>query len=174
MHTDQINHDPAITFALTEFPLAGRPSMGSWISYRLGSENKDLPTCRHGFFRDVSDQPLYYRLWGSGFLPSRHQGVKFHGGPTPCSSCRILPASIPGSAAVFWTIWQRSADALLAVVDRPSSIRPPSWALIWSLHIRNRTSSRTGSGERFVGRRLASRPSLWRRRPWRRCCRWGC
>lgn len=81
MHTEQINHDPAITFALTGFQLAGRPSMGAWISYGLGSENQDLPA----FVTMVSlgtgntgDQPLYDRLWGSGFLPSRYQGVKFH------------------------------------------------------------------------------------------------
>ena len=52
MNTEQINHDPAITFALTGFQLAGRPSLGSWISYGLGSENKDLPGIRcHGFAR---------------------------------------------------------------------------------------------------------------------------
>jgi hypothetical protein len=86
MHTEQINHDPAITFSLTGFQLAGRPSMGSWISYGLGSENKDLPA----FVVMVSlgtgntgDQPLYDRLWGSGFLPSRYQGVKFQNGPDP-------------------------------------------------------------------------------------------
>jgi hypothetical protein len=83
MHTEQINHDPAITFSLTGFQLAGRPGIGSWISYGLGSENKDLPA----FVVMVSlgtgntgDQPLYDRLWGSGFLPSQHQGVKFYNG----------------------------------------------------------------------------------------------
>jgi len=86
MHTEQINHDPAITSALTGFQLAGRPSMGAWVSYGLGSENSDLPA----FVVMVSlgtgntgDQPLYDRLWGSGFLPSRYQGVKFHNGPDP-------------------------------------------------------------------------------------------
>jgi hypothetical protein len=86
MHTDQINHDPAITFSLTGFQLAGRPSMGSWAAYGLGSENKDLPA----FVVMVSlgtgntnDQPLYDRLWGSGFLPSRYQGVKFQSGADP-------------------------------------------------------------------------------------------
>jgi hypothetical protein len=86
MYTEQINHDPAITFALTGFQLAGRPSFGSWISYGLGSENQDLPA----FVVMVSlgtgntgDQPLYDRLWGSGFLPSQFQGVKFHSGPDP-------------------------------------------------------------------------------------------
>ncbi|MBK9316166.1 MAG: DUF1501 domain-containing protein [Acidobacteria bacterium] len=86
MYTEQINHDPAITSALTGFQLAGRPSMGAWVAYGLGSDNKDLPA----FVVMVSlgtgntgDQPLYDRLWGSGFLPSRYQGVKFHNGPDP-------------------------------------------------------------------------------------------
>jgi hypothetical protein len=86
MHTEQINHDPAITFSLTGFQLAGKPSMGSWIAYGLGSENKDLPA----FVVMVSvgtgnkgDQPLYDRLWGSGFLPSRYQGIKFYPGADP-------------------------------------------------------------------------------------------
>jgi hypothetical protein len=80
MHTEAINHDPAITFFQTGFQLAGRPSIGSWLSYGLGSENKDLPA----FVVMISqgsgnkgDQPLYDRLWGSGFLPTRYQGVKF-------------------------------------------------------------------------------------------------
>jgi hypothetical protein len=86
MNTEQINHDPAITSALTGFQLAGRPSFGAWIAYGLGSENKSLPA----FVVMVSlgtgntgDQPLYDRLWGSGFLPSRHQGVKFYPGADP-------------------------------------------------------------------------------------------
>jgi hypothetical protein len=84
MHTEQINHDPAVTFSLTGFQLAGRPSMGSWISYGLGSENKDLPAFVVMISLGItSDQPLYDRLWGSGFLPSRHQGVKFHNGADP-------------------------------------------------------------------------------------------
>ncbi len=84
MHTEQINHDPAVTFSLTGFQLAGRPSMGSWIAYGLGSENKDLPAfVVMVSLGAVSDQPLYDRLWGSGFLSSRHQGVKFHSGPDP-------------------------------------------------------------------------------------------
>ncbi len=80
MHTEAINHDPAITFFQTGFQLAGRPSIGAWLSYGLGSENKDLPAfvvmISQGTGR-LGDQPLYDRLWGSGFLPSRHQGVKF-------------------------------------------------------------------------------------------------
>ena len=79
MHTEAINHDPAVTFFQTGAQLAGRPSIGAWISYGLGSENRDLP----GFVVMVSSgsgrngQPLYDRLWGSGFLPTRYQGVKF-------------------------------------------------------------------------------------------------
>ncbi|HQR32052.1 MAG TPA: DUF1501 domain-containing protein, partial [Blastocatellia bacterium] len=85
MHTEQINHDPAQTFALTGFQLAGRPSLGSWLSYGLGSENKDLPAfvVLVSVGRNGGDQPLYDRLWGSGFLPSQFQGVKFHGGADP-------------------------------------------------------------------------------------------
>jgi len=80
MHTEAINHDPAITFFQTGAQLAGRPSIGAWLSYGLGSENRDLPA----FVVMVSqgtgnrgDQPLYDRLWASGFLPTRYQGVKF-------------------------------------------------------------------------------------------------
>ena len=79
MHTEAINHDPGITFFQTGAQLAGRPSIGAWLSYGLGTMNSDLPT----FVAMVSKgsaqagQPLYDRLWGSGFLPSRYQGVKF-------------------------------------------------------------------------------------------------
>ncbi len=79
MYTEAINHDPAITFFQTGAQLAGRPSIGAWLSYGLGSESRDLP----GFVVMVSQgssrvgQPLYDRLWGSGFLPTRYQGVKF-------------------------------------------------------------------------------------------------
>ena len=80
MHTEAINHDPAITFCQTGSQLAGRPSIGSWMSYGLGSENANLPSyvvlTSFGSGRP-DDQPLYDRLWGSGFLPSKHQGVKF-------------------------------------------------------------------------------------------------
>jgi hypothetical protein len=80
MHTEAINHDPAITFCQTGSQLAGRPSIGSWLSYGLGSNNQDLPAyvvlTSFGTGRR-DDQPLYDRLWGSGFLPTQHQGVKF-------------------------------------------------------------------------------------------------
>ncbi|MSU80198.1 MAG: DUF1501 domain-containing protein [Gemmataceae bacterium] len=80
MHTEAINHDPAITFLQSGAQLAGRPSMGAWLSYGLGSENRDLPAFVVMISQgsgNPADQPLYDRLWGSGFLPSQYQGVKF-------------------------------------------------------------------------------------------------
>jgi len=84
LNTEAINHDPAVTFFQTGFQLAGRPSIGSWISYGLGSENQDLPA----FVVMVSQgtggsQALADRQWGSGFLPTRYQGVKFRAGTDP-------------------------------------------------------------------------------------------
>jgi hypothetical protein len=80
MHTEAINHDPAITFFQSGAQLAGRPSMGAWIAYGLGTENRDLPAFVVLISQGTgnpADQPLYDRLWGSGFLPSQYQGVKF-------------------------------------------------------------------------------------------------
>jgi hypothetical protein len=86
MHTEAINHDPAITFCQTGSQLAGRPSIGSWVAYGLGSVNRDLPSyvvlTSFGSGRP-DDQPLYDRLWGAGFLPSKHQGVKFRNSGDP-------------------------------------------------------------------------------------------
>ncbi len=86
MHTEAINHDPAITFMQTGSQQPGRPSMGSWLSYGLGSEAEDLPAfvvmISHGTGSDAN-QGLLDRLWGSGFLPSSHQGVKFRSGLDP-------------------------------------------------------------------------------------------
>lgn len=84
MHTEAINHDPAVTFVQTGNQQAGRPSMGSWISYGLGSENKNLPTfCVLLSKGKGGDQPLYAKLWGNGFLASEHQGVMFQNGKEP-------------------------------------------------------------------------------------------
>ena len=84
MHTEAINHDPAVTFFQTGFQLAGRPSMGAWLSYGLGSSNQDLPA----FVVMVSQgkgsaQALADRAWGSGFLPTKYQGVKFRAAADP-------------------------------------------------------------------------------------------
>jgi len=78
MWTDAINHDPAVTFVATGSQLPGRPSMGSWVSYGLGSANEDLPAyvVLHSTWSSKADaQAVFSRLWGSGFLPSHHQGV---------------------------------------------------------------------------------------------------
>ena len=80
MYTEQINHDPAVTFFQSGFQLAGRPSIGAWLSYGLGSENQNLPALVVMISQgsgNPNDQPLADRQWGSGFLPSRYQGVKF-------------------------------------------------------------------------------------------------
>ncbi|HYV26969.1 MAG TPA: DUF1501 domain-containing protein [Candidatus Eisenbacteria bacterium] len=83
LHTEAINHDPAITFFQTGSQLAGRPSMGAWLSYGLGSANENLPAFVVLISKDRIDQPLYARLWGNGFLPSIHQGVQFRSGKDP-------------------------------------------------------------------------------------------
>ena len=84
LHTEAINHDPAVTFLQTGAQLAGRPSLGAWLNYGLGSLNENLPAYV-AMISGSGDQPLYDRLWGSGFLPSRYQGVKFRstGDPVP-------------------------------------------------------------------------------------------
>ena len=84
MHTEAINHDPAITFFCTGNQVPGRPSMGSWASYGLGSLNHNLPAFIVLVSKNANrDQPLYSRLWGAGFLPSEHQGVQFRAGKEP-------------------------------------------------------------------------------------------
>jgi hypothetical protein len=86
MHTEAINHDPAITYIQTGSQQPGRPSLGAWLSYGLGSETRDLPAfivlislASNG----ANDQPLFGRLWGSGFLPSVHQGVRLRSSGDP-------------------------------------------------------------------------------------------
>ena len=84
MHTEAINHDPAITFINTGNQQPGRPSLGSWLSYGLGSENQDMPSYVVMVSRGNGNlQALYSRLWGSGFLPSQHQGVKLRSSGEP-------------------------------------------------------------------------------------------
>ncbi len=93
MNTEAINHDPAVTFLQTGSQIAGRPSIGSWLVYGLGAETEDLPA----FVVMISPgaggggQPLYDRLWGSGFLPTKYQGVKFRSVGDP-----VLYLSNPG------------------------------------------------------------------------------
>ena len=95
LHTEAINHDPAITFFCTGHQQPGRPSMGAWLAYGLGSGNADLPAFVVLVSKDAPrDQPLYSRLWGAGFLPSEHQGVQFRSGAEP-----VLHLSNPGGVS---------------------------------------------------------------------------
>jgi hypothetical protein len=92
MQTEQINHDPAVTFCQTGFQLAGRPSIGSWLAYGLGSENKDLPAFIVMVSQGVGNtQALADRMWNSGFLSTEYAGVKFRSGHDP-----VLFLSNPG------------------------------------------------------------------------------
>lgn len=81
--TEAINHDPAITFIQTGSQIAGRPSLGSWLDYGLGTNNENLPSFCVLVTKNKGGQPLYSRLWGSGFLPANHQGVQFRAGKDP-------------------------------------------------------------------------------------------
>ena len=102
MNTDAINHDPAITFIQTGFQQPGRPSMGAWLSYGLGSENQNLPAFvvllsqAHAI---NADQPLFSRLWASGFLPSSYQGVRFRAGSAPVLFLDDPPGDQQGRAS---------------------------------------------------------------------------
>ena len=83
VHTEHVNHDPASKFLHTGFQLAGRPSAGAWVSYALGSDNRDLPNfvvMNSGVSQGV---PQDAAIWGPGFLPSHHQGVEFRAADDP-------------------------------------------------------------------------------------------
>jgi hypothetical protein len=83
LYTEAINHDPAITFLQTGSQIAGRPSMGAWLDYGLGADNENLPGFVVLITKNKGGQPLYSRLWGSGFLPSKHQGLRFRADKNP-------------------------------------------------------------------------------------------
>jgi hypothetical protein len=120
MVTDAINHDPAITFFQTGSQIAGRPSLGSWVHYGLGSDNDDLPAFVVLITPGKVDQPLYARLWGSGFLPARHQGVQFRSG----------------------------GDAVLYLANPPGIARENRRALLDRLEeLHRHTAERTGEAE---------------------------
>jgi hypothetical protein len=86
VHTEAVNHDPAVTMMMTGTQQPGRPSIGAWLSYGIGSENHDLPSfvvlLTPGLIQDAST-PVSTRHWGAGFLPSKHQGIKFRSGKAP-------------------------------------------------------------------------------------------
>src|SRR5437764_2744332 len=108
MWTEAINHDPAITFFQTGSQIAGRPSMGSWVTYGLGSMSEDLPAFVVLVTPGKGDQPLYARLWGSGFLDSRFQGVQFRSGKEP-----VLYLSNP--EGVSWHSRRAELDTMSAL-----------------------------------------------------------
>jgi hypothetical protein len=103
VHTDAINHDPAITLLQTGSQIPGRPSTGSWVSYGLGSDSADLPAFVALSSRGAAkaDQPLYDRLWGSGFLPTKYQGVKFRNQGDPVLDLTD-PEGVDRSARRLW------------------------------------------------------------------------
>lgn len=120
MHTEAINHDPAITYITTGSQQPGRPSLGAWLSYGLGSENSDLPA----FVVFISigtgrpdDQPLFDRLWASGFLPSSHQGVKLR-----ASGDRVLYLSDPKGVS------RASRRSMLDALSRMNQITARNYA----------------------------------------------
>jgi hypothetical protein len=117
MYTEAINHDPAITFLQTGSQIAGRPSIGSWVQYGLGTENEDLPAFVVLITRGRTDQPLYARLWGSGFLPSRYQGVQLRSGAEPV----LYLADPPG---VSRSDRRQVLDALAALHEHQWSTTP--------------------------------------------------
>ncbi len=100
LNTEAINHDPGITLIQTGFQQPGRPSMGSWLSYGLGSENQNLPAFVVMISQgsgNKTDQPLFSRLWGSGFIPSQHQGVRFRSSADPVLYLNNPPGIDAGS-----------------------------------------------------------------------------
>ncbi|MAG56427.1 MAG: sulfatase [Planctomycetes bacterium] len=120
MHTEAINHDPGITFFQTGSQIAGRPSIGSWLSYGLGSLNKDLPDFVVLVTKNKGGQPLYARLWGAGFLPARHQGVQFRAGKDP-----VLFLTDPGG--IERPTRRRMLDALRTLhLDQRAHERDPA------------------------------------------------
>ncbi|HUG89223.1 MAG TPA: DUF1501 domain-containing protein [Planctomycetaceae bacterium] len=115
VHTEAINHDPAITYINTGSELPGKASLGAWLSYGLGSENDNLPafvvmTPRWSAKRDA--QALYQRLWGSGFLPSKHQGVRLRSSGDP-----VLYLSNPDGVS------HEARGRMLATLNRLNSRR---------------------------------------------------
>ncbi len=104
--TNAINHDPACTFVMTGSEIPGKASIGSWISYGLGSENDNLPAFvvfTPQFPSDSNGQALYNRMWGSGFLPTRYSGVALRGAGDPFYISRIRQVSERLTVGPCWT-----------------------------------------------------------------------
>jgi hypothetical protein len=97
MHTESINHGPGVTFMQTGSQIPGRPSIGAWLDYGLGSEQDDLPSFVVLVTKNKAGQPLMSHLWGAGFLPARHQAVRFRSGAEPVLAVANPPGVSPES-----------------------------------------------------------------------------
>ena len=137
LKTEAINHDPAHTFMNTGTAISGRPAMGSWLLYGLGSESRDLP----GFVVMTStgggqNQPIASRQWHSGFLPGQHQGVHFHSSGDPVLYVRNPPGvTADDQRSVIDTVQtlNRSRDA--AVRDREIATRISQYELAFKMQM---------------------------------------
>ena len=118
MHSEYINHAPAMTFMMTGSQIPGRPSLGAWASYGLGSPNRDLPdyVVLVSKMQRPSDQPLYNYYWGNGFLPSRYQGVKFRNASEP-----VLYLEDPDGLP------REMRRKLIDGIGKLNSIKSPKW-----------------------------------------------
>jgi hypothetical protein len=120
LHTEAINHDPAITFCQTGAQLAGRPSIGAWLSYGLGNESSELPAYCVLVTQGKGDQPIYARLWGAGFLPAQHQGTQLRTG----KDAVLFLADPPGLSRAQRARWLQAVQQLhelaLAREDDPA------------------------------------------------------
>ena len=117
MHTEAINHDPATTYIMTGSQQPGRPSAGAWLTYGLGSENSDLPAYIVMISQgsgNKTDQPIFSRLWGNGFLPSEYQGVRFRTGRDPV----LYLSNAPGIDAAGRRQMLDGVNALNAMAER--------------------------------------------------------
>ncbi|MEW4453488.1 DUF1501 domain-containing protein [Bremerella sp. JC817] len=113
VHTEAINHGPGVTYIQTGSQIPGRPCIGSWLSYGLGSENENLPGFVVLVTKEKGGQPLAARLWGNGFLPSHHQGVQFRSGGDP-----VLYLNSPNG------IDRTSREKALASLDQLHRLQP--------------------------------------------------
>ena len=134
MYTEAINHDPAITFFQTGSQIAGRPSFGSWISYGLGSLNQNLPAFVVMATPGKGDQPLYARLWGSGFLDSRHQGVRLRAGKEPVLYL-VNPDGVCGSGrrAMLDRLSELNRQAFEQELDPEIESRVEQYEMAWRM-----------------------------------------
>jgi hypothetical protein len=117
MYTEAINHGPGVTFFQTGSQFPGRPSIGAWLTYGLGEANKNLPSFVVLVTKNKGGQPLVSRLWGSGFLPSAYQGVRFRSGDNP-----VLYLSNP--AGIDRSTRRRMLDSLNELHDLQLSASP--------------------------------------------------